>query len=229
MARTSSFACVSSGALPFTAGPCRRTDLDSPRNNAAGPPDGRSRHRIPANRKRRLVEHAQMRRLPSRADAALGAERSRTAGVRDRQEIPGGYDRVLAGQQGQVDGLEDLSQSGRSTRPAPAGSRAEHGAPVPGRRRTVVALAERGTKTKPEADRGGNRQEAATRRFVGVLCHSQATADQRKPDHRRRLDHHGARRGKRDPTRRNRSARRCRKRSPGSTPPSPPTSIKTRS
>ena len=35
----------------------------------------------------------------------------------------------------------------------------------------------RRTKTKPEADRGGNRQEAATRRFVGVLCHSQATAD----------------------------------------------------
>jgi hypothetical protein len=34
--------------------------------------------------------------------------------------------------------------------------------------------------------------------------------------------------GKRGPTRRRRSARRCRKRSPGSTPPSPPTSIKTR-
>ena len=88
---------------------------------------------------------------------------------------------------------------------------------------------EGGTKTKPEVDRGGNRQEAATRRFVGVLCHSQATADQRKPDHRRRLDHHGARRGKRVPTRRNRSALRCQKRSPGSTLQSAPTSIKTRS
>src|SRR3954471_13610605 len=97
-----------------------------------------------------LVEHPQMRRLPSPADAALGSGRSRQAGVRDRQEIPGGPDRVLAGQQGQVDGLEDLSQSGRSTRPAPAGPRAEHGAPVPGRRGPVDALTGRETKTKPE-------------------------------------------------------------------------------
>jgi hypothetical protein len=35
--------------------------------------------------------------------------------------------------------------------------------------------------------------------------------------------------GQRDPARRNRSARRCRRRSPGSTPPSPPISITTRS
>src|SRR4051794_15617648 len=104
-----------------------------------------------------------MRRLSSRADAALGTERSRTAGIRDRQEVRGGYDRGLAGQSGEVDGLEDLSQSVRSTRPAPAGPRAEHGAPLPGRRREVVALAGRGTKTKPGADRGGDRQEAATR------------------------------------------------------------------
>ena len=54
---------------------------------------------------------------------------------------------------------------------------------------------DRGTKTKPEADRGGDRQEAATGRFVGVLRHPPATADQREPDHRRRLDHHGARGG----------------------------------
>ena len=47
------------------------------------------------------------------------------------------------------------------------------------------------------------RQEAATGRLVGVLRHSQATADQRKPDHRRRLDRHGASRAKQDPTRRN--------------------------
>src|SRR5260370_40389611 len=98
-----------------------------------------------------------MRRLPSRADAALGARRSRTAGVRDRQEIPGGNDRVLAGQPGQIAVVEDLSQSGRSTRPAPTGTRAEHGAPVFGRRGTGVAIAGRGAETEPETDRGGNR------------------------------------------------------------------------
>src|ERR1700722_14727097 len=87
---------VSSGTLPLTAGPCRRTALDSPRTNTSGPTDGRARHWLLADRKRRLVEDAQMRRLPSRADAALGSERSRAAGVRDRQEIRGGYDRVLA-------------------------------------------------------------------------------------------------------------------------------------
>src|SRR6516165_8696128 len=92
---------------------------------------------------------------PSRP--ALGAGRSWAAGVRDRQEFRGGYDRVLAGQSGQVDGLEDLPQPSRRTRPAPAGSGSEHGAPGPGGRRTVVAVADRGTKTKPEADRGGNR------------------------------------------------------------------------
>ena len=48
---------------------------------------------------------------------------------------------------------------------------------------TVAALAGGGTKANPEADRGGDRQEAATGRFVGVLRHPQATADQREPDH----------------------------------------------
>src|SRR6478672_10380346 len=118
-----------------------------------------------------------MRRLPSRADAAVGTERGRTAGLCDRQEIPGGYDRVLARQQGQVDGLRDLSQPGCPARPAPPGPRAEPGAPVPCRRCPVNALAERGTETKPQTDRGENRQEAATRRFVGVLCHTTAAAD----------------------------------------------------
>src|SRR6516164_7101814 len=124
---------VSAGTLPVRAGFCCRTSLDSTRDNEAGPPDGRSRHWLPANRKRRLVEEAQMRCLPSRADAALGAERSPAAGVRDRQAIPGGYDRVPAGPQGQVAGLEDLSRSGGATRPAPAGPRTEHGAAVSGR------------------------------------------------------------------------------------------------
>ncbi len=131
------------------------------------------------------------RRLPSRADAALGLERSRTAGVRDRQRILGEHDRVFAGQQGQVARLKDLPQPGRSARPASAGPGTEHGTSLPGRRGTVIARAEGGTETKPEADHGRNHQEATARWFVGVLRNAQATTDQRKPDHRRGLDHHG--------------------------------------
>src|SRR5262249_27966464 len=61
--------------------------------------------------------------------------------------------------------------------PRPPGPGAEHGAAHAGHRGPVVAVAERGAETKSEAHRGRNRQEAATRRLVGVLCDPPAAAD----------------------------------------------------
>src|SRR5262249_10816 len=114
---------------------------------------------------------------PSRAAVALGAERSGTAGVRDRQEVLGGHDRVVVGQQGEAAGLEDLSQPRRSARPAATGSRAEHGSAVPGPGRTVVAPAERATKATPEARGGENPQERHAGRTGGVPRTTQGAAD----------------------------------------------------
>jgi hypothetical protein len=85
------------------------------------------------------LKHAQMRRLPSRADAALGAERSRTAGVRDRQEILGDTTESLLGSKDKLLSSKIFPNPADPPDPRPQGRGLNMGLPVPGRRCAVVA------------------------------------------------------------------------------------------
>ena len=73
MARNFFAGSVFSGALPVATRRWRTNRPRFPCDYRADPTGGRSRHPLSANRKRRLVEHAAVRRLPSRGDAVLGA------------------------------------------------------------------------------------------------------------------------------------------------------------
>ena len=118
-----------------------------------------------------------MRRMPSRADAALGTERSQRQGYAIDKKFLTDTTESLLGDKDKLMASKIFPYPADPPYLCPQGRGLNMGLPFLAVAAQSLRPLTRGTKTKPEADRGRNRQEAATGRFVGVLRHSQATAD----------------------------------------------------